>query len=177
MIPLRNPTVWSAAALIALAAATRLLPHPPNFTAVLAVAMFAGALYARPYHALLVPWLAMAVSDLVLGWHATLWAVYLAVALGVGCGRGMLLRLRASGLLAAGLSSTALFFITTNFAVWAHGGLYPPTAAGLLACYIAAIPFFHHTLLATLLYGAGLLAAVRWMRGRDFPDALAARHT
>ncbi len=162
--------------MIMLAAATRLLPHPPNFTAVLAVAMFAGALYARPYSALLVPWLAMAASDLVLGWHATLWAVYLAVALSVGCGRWMLERFHTSGLLVAGISSSALFFITTNFAVWAHGELYPPTVAGLLACYIAAIPFFHHTLLSTLLYGAGLLTVVRYASNRNCLDALSTRH-
>ena len=162
--------------MIALVVATRLLPHPPNFTAALSVAMFAGALYARPYSALLVPWLAMAVSDLVLGWHATLWAVYLAVALSVGCGRWMLERMSSAGLLAAGISSSALFFIATNFAVWAHGDLYPPTLAGLLACYIAAIPFFHHTLLSTLLYGAGLLAVVRYASGRNGLDTLFARH-
>ena len=71
---------------------------------------------------------------------------------------GLLLRKRRSPLRIAGaaLASSMLFFINTNFGVWAFGSLYPKTAAGLLTCYVAAIPFFQNTLAGDALYTAVL---------------------
>ncbi len=159
---LRNQQgLWAAAGLILLIVFSRLIPHPPNFTPVLAVAIFCGALYARPSHTLLVPLLGMIAGDLVLGFHDSVWAVYLAVALCVGLGRWMLKPPGVLTTLGAGLSGSALFFLLTNFAVWLQGDLYPLTATGLLACYVAAIPFFHHTLLSTLLFGLALFGLSR----------------
>lgn len=172
LAPSRNQGMWVAAGLIALIVFSRLIPHPPNFTPVLAVALFCGILYARPFHALLIPLLGMAATDLALGLHDQLWAVYLAVALCVGLGRWMLASLRIPATLAAGVSASALFFLVTNFAVWLQGDLYPLNAAGLLACYVAAIPFFHHTLSATLLFSLGLLALGRLLQNSEAAGGL-----
>lgn len=174
----RHSGAWVAVGLILLIILSRLIPHPPNFTPVLAAALFCGILYARPLHGLLIPVLGMAAGDLVLGFHAQVWAVYLAVTLCVGLGRWML---NPPGMLttaAAGVSGSALFFLLTNFAVWLHGDLYPLTATGLLACYVAAIPFFHHTLIATLLFGLGLLGLARLLRNSRSPgDLLPLQHS
>ena len=97
----------------------------------------------------------------MLGFHDQVWAVYLAVALCVGLGRWMLSPPGVLGTLGAGVSGSALFFLLTNFAVWLQGDFYPMTTAGLLACYVAAIPFFHHTLIATLLFGLALFGLSR----------------
>ncbi|MCY4611198.1 MAG: hypothetical protein OXC38_05815 [Gammaproteobacteria bacterium] len=170
--PLRQSGIWVAAGLILLIVLSRLIPHPPNFTPVLAAALFCGTLYARPSHALLIPLLGMAAGDLVLGLHDQIWAVYLAVALCVGLGRWML---RPPGVLTtvtAGVSGSVLFFLLTNLAVWLQGDLYPLTAAGLLACYVAAIPFFHHTLIATLMFGLALLGFARLVRNSQAPGNL-----
>lgn len=156
--------VWIAIGLILLIVFSRLIPHPPNFTPVLAVAIFCGTLYARPSHTLLVPLLGMAAGDLVLGFHDQVWAVYLAVALCVGLGRWMLSPPGVLATLGAGVSGSALFFLLTNFAVWLQGDFYPMTTAGLLACYVAAIPFFHHTLIATLLFGIALFGLSRLLQ-------------
>ena len=164
--------MWVAIGMIALIIFSRLIPHPPNFTPVLAVAIFCGTLYARPSHALLIPLLGMAAGDLVLGLHGQIWAVYLAIALCVGLGRWMLSFSGALAALAAGVSGSVLFFLLTNLAVWLQGDLYPLTAAGLLACYVAAIPFFHHTLIATLLFGLALLGLARLLQGNQAPGDL-----
>ena len=71
---------------------------------------------------------------------------------------GLLLRRKRTALRIAGaaLASSILFFIITNFGVWAFGSLYPKTFAGLVACYAAAIPFFQNTLVGDALYTAAL---------------------
>lgn len=168
----RNRGIWVAVGLIALIVFGRLIPHPPNFTPVLAAALFCGTLYARPSHTLLIPLLGMAIGDLVLGFHDQIWAVYLSIAVCVGLGRWMLASPGVLATLAAGISGSALFFLLTNFAVWLQGDLYPLTAAGLLACYVAAIPFFHHTLIATLLFGLGLLGLIRLLRNSPTPGEI-----
>ena len=159
----------AVASLIALIAASRLLPHPPNFTPMLAAALLCGGLLP-PGRALLVPLGAMFVSDLVLGLHTGMASVYLAMALCVLLGRILPPQRGLSPALGGALAASALFFVVTNFAVWLSGSLYPPTAAGLLACYVAALPFFHHTLLSTLLF-----AAIFFGIGRAWPAAVPAR--
>ena len=159
----------AVAGLIALIAASRLLPHPPNFTPVLAAALFCGGLLPLR-RALLVPLGAMFASDLILGLHAGMASVYLAMALCVLLGRLLPPQKGLSPALGGALAASVLFFVVTNFAVWLSGSLYPPTAAGLLACYVAALPFFHHTLLSTL-----LCAAVFFGISRAWPAAAPVR--
>ena len=176
--PLRRSGLWVAAGLILLIILSRLIPHPPNFTPVLAAALFCGTLYARPSHALFIPLLGMVAGDLVLGLHDQVWAVYLAIALCVGLGRWMLNPPGVLTTVTAGVSGSVLFFLLTNLAVWLQGDLYPPTAAGLLACYVAAIPFFHHTLISTLLFGIALLGLARLVRdSQTSGDLLPLQHS
>lgn len=138
--------------LILAAAATRLIPHPPNLASIAAVALFGGAYLSDKRLAFLVPLAALFLSDLVLGLYRHMEVVYGSFALVVGL--GLLLRRRRTPLRIAGaaLASSALFFVSTNFGVWAFGKLYPKTAAGLLTCYAAAIPFFQNTLMGDALY-------------------------
>jgi len=151
------------------AAATRLLPHPPNFTAVGAIALFAGAHFSRKIWALAVPLAAMLVSDAVLGFSSSLPVVYATFAMIVGL--GLLLRERKMRVLpvaGAAVAAATLFYLTTNFAVWAMSGMYPKTPAGLVACYVAAIPFFGPTLAGDLSYTAVLFAGFAWAEHRFF---------
>jgi lipopolysaccharide export LptBFGC system permease protein LptF len=67
--------------------------------------------------------------------------------------------MKTAGLVVAGTFS---FFIITNFAVWAMGGLYPMTIEGLMACYIAGIPFYGNTLLSTSLFSALFFGLTKW---------------
>lgn len=161
----------TAASMILAAAATRLVPHPPNFTPILAIALFGGARLPRRA-AFAVPLLAMLASDLGIelvggrGIHALLPVVYAAVAACVVAGFFLRTRSGALGTVAAAVAVSVLFFVVTNLAVWAAGGLYPMTARGLGECYLAAVPFFRNTLLSTVLYAAALFAGHRAIRSR-----------
>jgi hypothetical protein len=133
-------------------AVLRLVPHYPNFTPIAAIALFGGAYFTNKKLAVIVPFSAMLLSDLVLGYHSTFLAVYISFALIVGIGITLLKKRTVSRILIASVSSSVLFFVITNFAFWYTGVLYPMNIAGLGACFVAAIPFFQYTLIGDLVY-------------------------
>lgn len=142
--------------IIIFAAASRLLPHPANVTPVAALALFAGAQFERKWLAFAVPLAAMLLSDLVIGFYPGMWVTYLAFAAIACIGFALRGRARALPVIGASLAGSAAFFLMTNFALWLPHDLYPKTWEGIIAGYIAALPFFTHTVLGDLFY-AGLL--------------------
>ena len=165
------------AALILLAAFSRVLPHPPNFSPIEAVALFGGAHFASRRWALLVPLAAMFASDLALGmlnggiyWDyfasAGYLLVYACIALSTLLGFGLRGRVDGARVLGYSLAGSALFFAVTNFGAWLSDPLYPKTAAGLAAAYVAGIPFFQWTVLGTLCYAALLFGGFALLRNR-----------
>lgn len=148
------PRATLVAALILLAALSRLLPHPPNFTPVEAIGLFAGAYLADQRLAFLVPLLAMALADLVLGLHSAMPVIYGLIAFNVWLGTRLGPNPGAGRVVAYGLSAATLFFVVSNFAVWvaADGVFYSQDMAGLLTCYTMALPFFANTLLGMAVY-------------------------
>ncbi|GAB1408364.1 hypothetical protein MASR1M8_22830 [Thermomonas brevis] len=166
------------AALIFVAALTRVIPHPPNFSPIEAVALFGGAYFAKRHWALLVPLLAMFASDLVLGlakgglyWgyfaSAGYLLVYACIALSTLLGFGLRGKVSAGSVLAYSLAGSLLFFVVTNFGAWLSDPFYPKTAAGLAAAYIAGVPFFQWTVLGTLFYAALLFGGFEYLRNRN----------
>ena len=148
---IENIRVATLAAIILIAALSRLLPHPFNFTPIGAIALFGGAQFSRKYLAFLVPLAAMLVSDLLIGFHGTMWAVYLAFILTVAIGMGFLRKITAGRVFGSALVSSVLFFLITNFAVWyGSSGFYPQTLAGLGACYAAGLQFYQQTFFGNL---------------------------
>ncbi|HEY7298805.1 MAG TPA: DUF6580 family putative transport protein [Xanthobacteraceae bacterium] len=147
-----------AATLIGLDMATRLLPHPPNFTAIAASGLFAGAVLRSRILALAVPLAAMALSDGVLGFYdwPTMAAVYFGLAVPAWLGL-FVRRFHLALLLPAAAVCSLFFFIETNFAVWLFSGIYPRHIDGLIACYVAALPFFHNTLNGDVFWTATML--------------------
>lgn len=146
-----NIRVATLATIILVAALSRLLPHPFNFTPIGAIALFGGAQFGRKYLAFLVPLAAMLVSDLLIGFHGTMWAVYLAFILTVAIGMGFLRKITAGRVFGSALVSSVLFFLITNFAVWyGSSGFYPQTLAGLGACYAAGLQFYQQTFFGNL---------------------------
>ena len=150
-------------ALVAVAALTRLVPHPPNFVPLGAMALLSGALLGGRGLAYALPLGAMFLGDLVLGLHAHVPAVYGAMAAVVWMGTRLGGRRGLVPVSAASLAGSTLFFLATNLSVWALDGLYPPTLEGLAACYVAALPFFGNSLAADLLYVWVILGALRWV--------------
>ena len=139
---------------IVAAAAARLLPHAPNVTPIAAMALFSGMYVTHRGLAFLLPLAAMLVSDMVIGFHSSMWAVYLAFMITVIIGFN--LRARHSALSIAGgtLGASVLFFVLTNLSVWLSGEIYPLTHEGLITCFVAAIPFFANTLVGNAFYTA-----------------------
>lgn len=133
-------------ALILGAAATRLLPHPPNFTAAGAITLFAGACL-RPTQAVCACLGALLLSDALLGFYhpLSMAAVYAGSLAGLPIGRRLLQRPSATRLALAATAGALVFFIISNLGVWWLA--YPRTPAGLAVCYLAALPFLGHTLL------------------------------
>jgi hypothetical protein len=148
--------LFAILAAIVSAAALRLVPHPPNFTPIGAMALFSGAYVGRRGLAFAAPLGALLLSDLVLGFYSHMEIIYLSVALAVLVGWVALKRVSVRRVGLAAIASSVLFFALTNFGVWAFSGMYPATLSGLAACYVAAIPFFQNTLAGDLFY-SGLL--------------------
>jgi hypothetical protein len=163
------------AALMFAAALSRLLPHPPNFSPVEAIALFGGAYFASRAWALALPLLALLASDLVMGavigdsyasylGGVSFWSVYACIALSTLLGFGLRGRARGARVLGFALAGSVLFFLVTNFAAWLGSPAYPHTPAGLGAAYLAGIPFFQWTVLGTLAYGAALFGGFALLR-------------
>lgn len=156
--------------MVVAAALSRLLPHPPNFAPITAMALFAGATMGDKRLAFAVPLTAMLLSDTLLelttgwGFHSGMWMVYGAFCLVTMLGMRLQGSIRAGSVALTTLAGSVLFFVVTNLAVWAAGGLYPRTIDGLTACFVAALPFFQNSLMgdvfyATVLFGGFALAA------------------
>jgi len=146
---------------ILVAAVLRLVPHPPNFTPIGAMALFSGAYLGRRAIAFAAPFGALLLSDLVLGFYHGQATVYFSVALIVMIGMLALRRVSALRVGAAAMASSVLFFVITNFGMWLFSGFYPRTIAGLEACYVAAIPFFQNTVAGDLFYAVLLFGGFK----------------
>jgi hypothetical protein len=134
------------------AAFVRLIPHPPNFAPIAAMALFGGAYFNKKLFAFIIPLAAMFLTDAIIGFYSYAWIVYLSFALIVVLGILMLKKVSIKKLILASLTASISFFAITNFGVWALGTLYPKTPAGLLESYIAAIPFFQNSLIGDLFF-------------------------
>lgn len=146
----------------------RLLPHPPNVSPVAAMALFGGAYFSDKRVAFIVPFLALLLSDLLIGLHDTMVYVYAGFALTVVTGFWIGRKLNISRIAIAVIASSVLFFVITNFGAWATSGLYPMNAEGLLQAYIAAIPFFQNSLMGNLVFTTLLFGGYALLQ-RNFP--------
>jgi len=135
-------------------ASYRLLPHPSNFAPIAAISLFSGFYFRRYF--IFVPILIMLLSDIFIGFYdwKLMASVYLSFAL-VGF-IGILMRKNKSVMMmtSCSLAGSVLFFVLTNFAVWAFSQWYPHNIQGLMECYTMAIPFFKNTLLGDLFYAS-----------------------
>ncbi len=168
-----------AIALIFLAAVTRLalnlLPVPPhNFSPIAAIGLFGAAYFSRQAFTLAIPFIALFLSDLILNnviysqyypefTLITSWWIYAAFSLVMLAG-WWLLRHKVSPIrvISASLLASAVFFLITNFSVWLEGTMYPKTAAGLMACFTAGLPFLKNTVQGDLFFSAVLFGTYEW---------------
>lgn len=155
---------WVVTLMVVAAAFIRLVPHPPNFTPIAAMALFGGAYFTRKWAAFVIPLAALFVTDMIIGFHGFMIAVYISFALVVVIGMLALKKVKVKNVLLASVSASVLFFVITNFAVWIGSPFYPQTALGLIESYTLAIPFFWNTLLGDLLFTAAIFGAYELLR-------------
>lgn len=158
--------------MVLLAAFSRLIPHPPNFAPIGAMALFGAAYFTQRYLAFLIPIISMWLSDLVLnnvvygqyfdhfvwvydGFYFTYGAFILIGLIGFVA----LKRVKIQNLVLASLLASIVFFLLSNFGVWASTTMYPKNFSGLIACYTAGLPFFKNTLMGDLVYTGVLFGA------------------
>lgn len=143
---------------------SRMIPHPPNFTALTAVALFAGV-YLKEYKlAMLMPFMALLLSDFIIGFYPGAWSVYLSFAL-VFLVSYILTSQTTSfskkwvRVLGTGVLGSIVFFIVSNFFVWLNSQMYTLNLSGFIDCYVAAIPFFKNQLLGDVFYSSIIFGA------------------
>ncbi len=146
-----NPRIAALSGLILLAALSRLLPHPPNFAPITAMALFGGAYFSDKRLAFIIPLIAMFLSDLVLGFHSTQLVVYGCFMLITVIGFRLKDNKSVSEIAMASVAGSIIFFTLTNFAVWLFGSLYPFNFSGLIACFAAAIPFYDNSIFSSMM--------------------------
>jgi len=164
--PKTSTQIIVALALVLLIVLSRMAPHPPNFTAVGAVAIFSGAFFRNRW-ASFVPFAGMIISDLFLPHYAIMHRLIVYVAFGLTFGIGYLIRkhYKLSTSVGAALASSTIFFLVTNcvFLYTAGWGpvMYPHTIQGQVLSYTYALPFFKWSLLGDLAYSVAFFAAYR----------------
>ena len=137
--------------LILILSFSRLIPHPSNFTPILAVGVFSGFYFRNFLLGVIIVIFSMFLGDLYLGFHGMMFFTYISLAIAVALGF-LIKHLKFTEILFSGLASSACFFLVTNFGAWLVLDMYEKNFTGLLQSYVLAIPFFHNTLISTLLY-------------------------
>jgi len=161
------------------AAMSRLIPHWPNFTPVMAIALVGGVAFSNRALSVAVPLAVMLISDLALGaimgtgyaFHDTQWAVYGSMAVISALGWAFRGRTITATTFLGGTIAGVGFFLVTNFAVWLGGGMYPATIEGLMACYAAGLVFYRdggnfflNGVVSTWMFSAAILGVIALAR-------------
>lgn len=154
---------------------SRLIPHPPNFQAINAIALVGAAYFGSRGLSFAMVLSAVFLSDCLLGFHTTVSYVYVSFCLITLIGHQVKNTLSIGTISLASVSASLLFFFVTNFGVWMVDSLYPKTLAGLGFCYTAAIPFLlnqmvgdltYCVILMSIIYGCALMRKEEWQASK-----------
>lgn len=173
---------------IFVAALSRILPHPPNFTAAGAMALFGAYYFKNKAWSFAIPILALWFSDIILNnivyseagstftlFNAGMIWVYGAFIAMIVFGIFFLKKINLSRLLFSGVIVGVIFFLISNFGVWLTSTMYPDTWTGLIACYTAGLAFLRNSIIGNIFYVTLFFAAYEWMVNRKsilvFPRA------
>jgi hypothetical protein len=149
--------------LIMIGIMSRLLPHPPNFTSINAIALFSAFYLGNRWLSFATVFLTLFLSDRALGFHSTMPYIYFSFGLIVMIGYKFKSNISLYRLPIISMATSLLFFLISNFGVWMIGFLYPKTINGLGLCYLAALPFLRNQILGDLTYGILLFGLFYFM--------------
>ena len=159
--------------LIIILAFARLIPHPPNFTPIIAVAIISGYFFKNFNLSVMILLTAMLISDLFIGFYENVIFVYLSLILITFIFHKISSKINFKNLFIYGFSGSVIFFVVSNFGVWALGSpgiqdiAYEKSLSGLIQCYILAIPFFGNTVLSTLIFSYPAIFIYRSLAARS----------
>jgi len=153
----------------------RLIPHPPNFTPIIAAAIVSGYFFKNINLSLLTLLIAMLISDLFIGFYENVIFVYASLLLITFVFHKISNKINFKNLFIYGFAGSLIFFAVSNFGVWALGSpgvydiAYEKSLSGLIECYILAIPFFGNTFLSTLIFAYPAIFIYKALPARSSP--------
>ena len=159
--------------LILILALARLIPHPPNFTPIIAVAIISGYFFKNLNFSLLILLIAMLISDLFIGFYENVFFVYASLLLITFIFNKISKKINFKNLFIYSFAGSVIFFVVSNFGVWVLGSpgvydiAYEKSLSGLIQCYVLAIPFFGNTFLSTLIFSYPVIFIYRSLAARS----------
>ena len=138
--------------LVLLLVVSRLIPHPPNFTPIITIAIMSGYLFKNIYFSFIVLLVSMLIGDVFIGFYKNMFFVYLSLFVITYVFANINNKINYKNLLIFGFFGSLIFFIISNLGVWLIQDLYIKDLNGLMKCYILALPFFKNTILSTFLF-------------------------
>ena len=159
--------------LILILALARLIPHPPNFTPIIAVAIVSSYFFKNLNFSLIILLIAMLISDLFIGFYENVFFVYGSLLLITFIFHKISKKINFKNLFIFGFAGALIFFIISNFGVWILGSPgvdnlpYAKNLNGLIECYILAIPFFGNTFISTVIFSYPTVFIYRSLAARS----------
>ena len=138
--------------LMLILAASRLMPHPDNFTPIIAMAIMSSYFFRNIYLSGSIVLFSMFLSDIFIGFYNHMLFVYLPIIFILFAFYKFNKKINIKNLFIYGFAGSAIFFVISNFGVWLLADLYEKNIHGLIECYFMAIPFFQYTLVSTLIF-------------------------
>jgi hypothetical protein len=133
-------------------AASRFIPHPPNFTPIISMAILSAYFMKNLKHSILLILSTMLITDIFLGFYKDMFFIYISLFIITLISFKLSSKIDIKNLFLYCIFSSITFFVITNFGVWVLGDLYDNNLQGLIECYFMAIPFFKNTLISTIVF-------------------------
>ena len=129
---------------------SRLIPHPPNFTPIISVAILSSFFFKNINLSILVILISMFISDLLIGFHNYVFFTYIPLVVIAIIFKEKILKYK--NILIYSVIGVTIFYLISNFGVWFLGKNYENNIHGLISCYIAGLPFLKNSLISTIFY-------------------------
>ena len=138
--------------LVLILAFSRIIPHPPNFTPIITIAIMSGYLFRNIYLSIATLLISMLLSDAFIGFYKNIFFVYLSLIFIVYIFYKIGNKINFKNMFLFSIFGSSIFYLISNFGVWYLGSLYEKNFNGLIECYFLAIPFFKNTLISTIIF-------------------------
>ncbi len=140
-------------------AMSRFIPHPPNFTSLIALSFYIPAIFGLRYLPVLL--ISFAITDFIIGFHSSVFFTWGSVII-----IGLIAKYFTTSILSrifGALIGSLIFYLVTNYGVW-FGGMYSQNFGGLIESYIMGLPFFGYSLISTFIFSAVVESVLKFKK-------------